>query len=445
MAQVEGPRTDRQLPWYRGISGYAWLVLVVAALGWLFDTLDQQLFTLIRFRSLQDILSAYHSGPELDAAVQQWGYKLTSIFLVGWAAGGLLFGILGDKIGRARTMMITILIYALFTGLNALVHTPLQYAFCRFFTALGIGGEFAAGASLVAEVWPARSRPMALGFLQALSTVGNMMAAVVTFLLAEVSWRWVYVVGIAPALLVVVIRLFIREPEKWVHARAQTAADPTRELGSIRDLFTLPGVSRNTWAALLIALAGVLGLWGIGYFQPDLISKVMQAAGASESGIQRAKSTVFFIFQIGGFIGMYSYAAASERIGRKSALLIIYLCVLVVVQGAFWTIHSVTHAYAWAFFLGFFTLSPFSAFAVYFPELFPTRLRSTGVGVCYNCARLLAAVGIFYVGSIAATFSRPADPVFGYRVAASIMSVIYVFGFIGLALAPETKGRPLPE
>jgi MFS family permease len=246
MAQVEEPRTGRQLPWYRGVSGYAWLVLVVAALGWLFDTLDQQLFTLIRFRSLQDILSAYYSGPALDEAVQRWGYKLTSIFLVGWALGGLLFGILGDKIGRARTMMITILIYALFTGLNALVHTPLQYAFCRFFTALGIGGEFAAGASLVAEVWPARSRPMALGFLQALSTVGNMMAAIVTFVLAEVSWRWVYVVGIAPALLVVVIRLFVREPEKWKEARAQTAADPTKELGSIRDLFTLPGVSRNT-------------------------------------------------------------------------------------------------------------------------------------------------------------------------------------------------------
>ena len=304
MAQVEEPRTGRQLPWYRGVSGYAWLVLVVAALGWLFDTLDQQLFTLIRFRSLQDILSAYYSGPALDEAVQRWGYKLTSIFLVGWALGGLLFGILGDKIGRARTMMITILIYALFTGLNALVHTPLQYAFCRFFTALGIGGEFAAGASLVAEVWPARSRPMALGFLQALSTVGNMMAAIVTFVLAEVSWRWVYVVGIAPALLVVVIRLFVREPEKWKEARAQTAADPTKELGSIRDLFTLPGVSRNTWAALLIALAGVLGLWGIGYFQPDLISKVMQASGASESDIQRAKSTVFFIFQIGGFMGL---------------------------------------------------------------------------------------------------------------------------------------------
>ncbi len=445
MTKVEEPLTGQRLPWYRGVSGYAWLVLIVAALGWLFDTLDQQLFTLIRFRSLQDILSLQYSGAALDEAVQRWGYKLTSIFLVGWALGGLLFGILGDKIGRARTMMITILIYALFTGLNALVHTPLQYALCRFFTALGIGGEFAAGASLVAEVWPARSRPMALGFLQALSTVGNMMAAIVTFVLAEVSWRWVYVVGIAPALLVVIIRLFIREPQKWQDARAETAADPTKELGSIRDLFTLPGVSRNTWAALLIALAGVLGLWGIGYFQPDLISKVMQAAGASESDIQRAKSTVFFIFQIGGFIGMYSYAAASERIGRKAALLIIYICVLAVVQGAFWTIHSVTHAYAWAFFLGLFTLSPFSAFAVYFPELFPTRLRSTGVGVCYNCARLLAAVGIFYVGSIAASFSRPGDPVFGYRMAASIMSVIYIFGFVGLALAPETRGRPLPE
>ncbi len=445
MSQATSTEEFDNRPWFVGVPRYAWLVLVVAALGWLFDTLDQQLFTLIRYRSLQDLLSQDLSGPALDSAIKVWSSILTSVFLTGWAIGGFVFGILGDKLGRARTMLITIFIYALFTGLNALVHTPVQYAACRFLTALGIGGEFAAGAALVAEVWPQRSRAMALGFLQALSTVGNMSAAGVTYLMADTKWQYVYLVGIIPALLVVVIRLFVKEPERWQNARNETSEEPEKELGSVRELFTDPTIRRNTYAALLIALAGVLGLWGIGYFQPDFLSQVMKSEGRSEADIQRAKSVIFFIFQIGGFIGMYSYAALSQKIGRRPALALVYVLVLLVVQGSFWGIRSMSDAYVWSFFLGMFTLTPFSAFAVYFPELFPTRLRSTGVGVCYNCARLLAAVGVWFLGPAATHFSRPDDPVFGYRMAASIMSCLYIFGFIGLWMAPETKGKPLPE
>lgn len=432
-------------PWYRGVSGYAWLVLVVASLGWLFDTFDQQLFTLIRNRSLEDLLSRTVGPDQLKPVVQYWGYVLTSVFLTGFALGGFIFGVLGDKIGRTRTMMITIFIYAIFTGLNAFVQNPYQYAVCRFLTALGIGGEFGAGASIVAEVWPARSRPMALGVLQSLSTVGNMLAALSTYLLSNTEWQYVYLLGIVPALLVVIIRLFIKEPESW-NAAASHAAEKHKELGSLKALFTEPGVSRNTYAALLIATAGVLGLWGIGYFQTDFLRQMMDAAGYSQAEKQRFTSFIFGLrFQIGGFIGMYLYAALSERMGRRPALVLIYIGALISIQGAFWGITEISQARIWSFFLGLFTLAPFSAFAVYFPELFPTRLRSTGVGVCYNAARLVAAVGIWGMGSVAARFASTTDPVYGYRMAASIMSCLYLFGFIGLWLAPETRGKPLPE
>src|SRR6266850_4984369 len=193
------------LKWYQGLDRYCWIVLAIAALGWLFDTMDQNLMNIVRAPSLKEI---FHPHPDtkqlapqekidLDKKVKEYGGKLTSIFLIGWAAGGFIFGILGDRLGRTRTMIITILIYAIFTGGSGLVHSFPAYAFMRFMTALGVGGEWAAGAALVAEVFPSRARPMALGLLQALSAIGNMMASVITLTLARVvsdahqatSWR----------------------------------------------------------------------------------------------------------------------------------------------------------------------------------------------------------------------------------------------------------------
>ena len=174
---------DTKQRWYQGVPKQAWIVLAVCALGWLFDTMDQNIFNLVRQPSMLELV-----GPERAKEV---GGNITSVFLIGWAVGGFLFGMIGDKLGRTRTMTVTILIYAVFTGLTGLTKDPFWYGVCRFFTALGVGGEFAAGAALVAEVFPQRSRAMALGTLQALSAVGNALAALITLSLASVenSWR----------------------------------------------------------------------------------------------------------------------------------------------------------------------------------------------------------------------------------------------------------------
>ncbi len=450
---------ESKLRWYQGVPRYAWIVLMVAALGWLFDAMDQNLFNLVRQQSVMEVLK--HSGLAgdiLEKTAKSWGGLLTAIFLLGWATGGFIFGILGDRLGRTRTMMITILIYACFTGLNGLVTEIHWYAVCRFLTALGVGGEFAAGASLVAEVWPNRSRPMALGALQALSAIGNMGAAVITLALSSMGWQVVYFVGASPALVVLWIRASVKEPERWKEAKASSTQE---ELGKISDLLRVPELRRNTISGVLMALAGVGGLWGVAFFLPDLVGSTLKPIitksnvilalpesareGAIKKTLTEYRSIVFFVQNIGAFVGMFAYAALSEWKGRRPALVLFFVLAYLSVQATFWGIHDLNSAILLALLLGFCALAPFSAYAVYFPELYPTRLRATGVGFCYNCARILAALAPFALGQLSNHFASATDSTHGLRVAATVVSSIYVVGFLGVWLAPETQGKPLPE
>lgn len=507
--------------WWQGLDRYCWLVLAVAALGWLFDTMDQNLFTLVRAPSSKElILRQYPESRDLpvtdaqllgkagkvtqvsrggarlevadgggkrqvevqeraagdegaavllapkdgavivgydaarsrflvepqkafDKKVSDAGGLLTSIFLIGWSVGGFLFGILGDKIGRTGTMVLTILIYALFTGLSALVTTIPMYGAMRFLTALGVGGEWAAGAALVAEVFPAYARPMALGSLQALSAVGNMTAAVITWNLGDLDlrWRWAYVIGAVPALLVLWIRRSVREPERWKHAKAEEAA-VGRELGNIAELFRDPVLRAHTIAAVLMATAGVGALWGVGFFSTDLVRDELTKAGQSAQVVGTRVSAMFFLQNFGSFFGIMFFAAFSERFNRRTAFFLWFALAWASVLLFFWGVTGRgAQAFVVAAFLapvmGFCTLGPFSGYTVYFPELFPTRLRTTGCGFCYNAARILAAVAPFAL----AAFKAKGE----FAIAATLVSSIYLLGFLGTWLAPETRGKPLPE
>jgi MFS family permease len=448
------------LKWYQGLDRYCWIVLAIAALGWLFDTMDQNLMNLVRAPSLKEILHPHPNRPaltveekiDLDKRVKDYGGKLTSIFLLGWAAGGFIFGILGDRLGRTRTMILTILVYAIFTGGSGLVHSFGWYAFMRFMTALGVGGEWAAGAALVAEVFPSRARPMALGLLQALSAVGNMLAAVIYLVISQMiseanqasSWRWAYFVGAAPALLVIWIQSSVREPPQWQEAKRQASLG--KELGNITDLFTHPILRRNTIAAALMATAGVCAVWGVAFFSTDFVREELTRGGLGEKAIATRTSIMFFAQQVGAFFGIYLFAVFSVRFSRKEAFFFWFGLAWASVMLFFWAIvgsgsGAFVRAVILAPVLGFGTLGPFSGYTVYFPELFPTRLRSTGCGFCYNAARILAAGGPFALGSLSAHFSAAG----GFAAAASAVSCIYFLGIIGTLIAPETKGKPLPE
>ncbi|MEZ8216767.1 putative arabinose efflux permease, MFS family [Candidatus Fervidibacteria bacterium JGI MDM2 SSWTFF-3-K9] len=426
---------EQRVRWYEGLTGYHWLVLTVAALGWAFDTMDQWLYVLARQPAMAELLKA---APE-DPQVAYYAGIVQAIFIFGWATGGFLFGVVGDKWGRTRTMIVTILLYAGFTGLTAFAQNWYQFAVFRFLVGLGVGGEFAAGAALVAEVFPPHARPMALGIMQAASAIGNMTAGLINLTVgASLGWRWVFAVGFFPALLVLIIRMFVREPERWEHAR-QAALVGRTQLGSIAEMFGDPRWRRNAIVGISLAAVGVIGFWGIGTWSPDLLRLVLNPQNLPElkSHTERMVSIAIMAQNFGAFFGILSWAWVAERIGRKGAFALSFLSCLFVVPLTFLATNSFASALVLFPLLGFFTTSLFGGYAVYFPELFPTRLRATGTGFCYNVARYLAIAGPYTFGQLRA--------IFGIRAAGAILSGIFLLGLAVLPFAPETKGKPLPE
>lgn len=438
------------LKWYQGLDRYCWVVLIIAALGWLFDTMDQNLYNLVRAPSLAELLHPHPDQPTLtppekaalNERVRDVGGLVTAIFIFGWATGGLVFGMLGDRLGRTKTMILTILVYAAFTGSSGLVHSWPLYAVMRFMTGMGVGGEWAAGAALVAEVFPTRSRPMALGFLQALSSIGNMLASVVTLGIGDLDhrWRWAYFIGTVPALLVLWIRRSVKEPDAWKEAKEKSGG---REMGNILGLFSNAILRRNTLVAVMMAMAGGIGLWGAGFFSTDLLrEELVKRGNQPPDTVGRLVSTMFLLQNLGAFFGIYLFAVFSERVSRRAAFFLWFGLAWLSVLGYYWGVQgsgsgAFQRALLLAPFMGFCTLGPFSGYTVYFPYLYPTRLRATGCGFCYNVARYLVAFGPIILGKMAKAH--------GYAVAATLISGIYVLGFIGTAMGPETKGKPLPE
>jgi MFS family permease len=435
-------------PWWRELNSYHWFVLVVAALGWMFDCLDQQIFNIARGPAMKDLVGD-------PAKVGQYGGWATSIFLIGWASGGLIFGVLGDRIGRARTMMWTILIYSFCTGLSALSKHFWDFAFYRFITGFGVGGEFAVGVALIAEVMPARARPYALSMLQALSAVGNVSAALIGMyfghlvqsgsLKPEHGWRWMFVVGALPALLAVVIQRRLKEPDSWKAAKASGA-----RLGSYAALFSNPRWRKNTFIGLGLAFAGIVGLWGIVFFSIDLtrsvLSKIYTAQGLAPAAIAGkatfGASIASMMLNVGAFCGMYCFGVVTQKIGRRPAFAITFVLAMFSTAFVFWQLKQLSDVYWMMPIMGFCVLSLFAGYAIYFPELFPTNLRSTGTSFCYNVGRFVAAAGPALLGQLTAIYRDKPEPL---RYAGVTMCSIFLLGLIVLIWAPETRNQPLPE
>lgn len=456
-------------PWWKGLTGYHWFVFAMASLAWMFDCLDQQLFIIARNFAIEDLMKGV--APEIQKA---WNGYTTTFFVLGWATGGLIFGSVGDRIGRAKTLALTVLLYSVFTGLSALSRNHIDFSIYRFVTGLGVGGVFGLAVALVADGLPDRARPHALGLLQALSAVGNVTAGLIAVgvgvWLANNApsvtgaasgtvanpWRALFWIGAAPAFLCVFMQFKLKEPEKWIKAREEGRAAGVK-FGSYSSLFGEAKWRKPALLGMSLCVAGVVGLWGVGFFSPELVGDVIGKALKAQNvpadqmpGKRLMWIGITMIMQnIGAFLGMMAFTKAAQKFGRKPVFAAAYVAAFLSTVAVFKFLSEPWHIFTLIPLMGFCQLALFAGFAIYLPELFPTRLRSTGTSFCYNVGRFIAASGPLVQGTLTAWLAAGATTgdakLEAFRNACAYVSSVFLLGLIALLFLPETKGKPLPE
>jgi MFS family permease len=433
------------------MNGYQWTVLFAAWLGWGFDIFDGLLFNFVAPNCVPTLLGLTIGSPEAKAATLQWTGILTSVLLVGWAVGGILFGQVADRIGRTRTLMLTMLLYALGTAACAFAPNLWILGLCRIVASLGIGGEWAAGASMVAEVVPEHRRVEAGGLLYTSASAGLFLATFVNFQIAghfwkgnpETSWRYVFLAGLIPAAVAFIVRAFVREPERW--KSAASSAPPPR----FAELFS-PRYRAITLSGFSMALVALVMWWSSNAFIP-VVSTGLAQATAKLQNLDRAatlalvegwKRSTTNYFNLGGLIGTLLTIPAAKYLGRKAMYFLYFAGSAAALLCTFGLDLPPETRLAMYFLIGLTVFGVFGSFTYYLPELFPTRLRATGAGFCYNIGRVIAAAGPILVGSIAAQ---------GANSLTSALRALFYVGFVpvaGLFLLPfaiETKGRVLED
>ncbi len=429
--------------WY--FTRYQWTVLFAAWLGWGFDVFDGLLFNYVAPNCVPTLLGLPLGSPAAKQATLYWTGLLTSVLLLGWAAGGVLFGLVCDRIGRTRTLLITMLLYAVGTAACAFAPNIWWLLCFRVVASLGIGGEWAAGAAMVAETMPEEKRVEAGALLYTAAPMGLFLATFVNLQVAgrwfaddpETSWRYVFLFGLLPAAAAFIVRLFVKEPERW------------RSLGEhsdvrLRELFT-PAVRSCTISGFLMAVIALLTWWSCNAFIPVVSGGLARAAAEAEglgasatlALVEQWKTLATSWFNLGGLIGTLLTIPAAKLLGRRAMFAIYWVASAAAIFATFGLdLAPQTRLYLY-FGIGLTVFGVFGSFTYYLPELFPTRLRGTGAGFCYNIGRVVAATGPFLVGAIAA------------RGTSAAVDVLFYVGFIplvGLLFMPwviETRGRAL--
>jgi MFS family permease len=409
------------------ITSYQWLCLVSAFAGWMFDSMDLNLFTLVLFPSVASLTKLTN-----PAEIARYGGYIMAIKLLCWGIGGIMFGVVADRIGRARTMVITIVIYAAFTGLSGLAQDWMQLAALQAVAGFGIGGEWAAGASLIAESWPEKHRARAMQIMQMAFAFGFFAAALDNLILGPISWRWVLAAGALPAVLSLLIRFFVPEPERWVTVRKREEGRSTA--GQTFAAIFKP--HRRTIVGAVVASSVMIGCWGGLTLLPSWIQQMVRASGAS-NGVATI-SYAFMIMMVGAVLGYLTLIWMTDAVGRRGSYFIFNIGALAASLYLFWFIKDLPTLLWFMLVYGYFVIGGFGTFAVYLPELFPTRVRATGQGFCWNAARSATAIGPLVAGWLVAEFGS-------FPAAAAAVAFAYVVGAIVIWFGPETRGVPLED
>jgi MFS family permease len=412
------PNAD-SMPWYRQITRQQRRSLLAASLGWMLDSMDVQLYALI----LLEVMRAL----DMDKST---GGLLASFTLLASAVGGILFGVIADRIGRTRALMLSILVYSVFTGACGLAQTVVQLAVFRILLGFGMGGEWATGAALVAETWPAEHRGKAMGIMQSAWAVGYAVAAgVVAIVLPTLGWRGVFFIGVLPALITLWIRRKIPEPEIWVKVKQEQPS--AQETVTIWTIFKPPYL-RPALIATLMNAGTMFAWWGLFTWVPSYLKLPVEEGGA---GLSIVGSSVWIIvLTIGQWFGYVTFGFVADALGRKRAYLI-YLLTATVLVPLYGATRNPTALLILGPFLAFFGTGYFSGFGTITAELFPTRIRVTAQGLTYNIGRVASAVAPFAVGRLAESY--------GLGMAFNITAAAYLFSAVLAAFLPETKGKAL--
>jgi MFS family permease len=397
------------------ITPVQWRVLIAAGLGWMLDALDVMLFALA--------LGAIRSEFGLGAA---GAGALASVTLLASAVGGILFGFLADRYGRARALIVSILTYSVFTALTATSRSVAELTLWRALVGIGLGGEWSAGSVLVAETWPAEHRGKAIGLMQSGWAVGYAAAALLAAaILPTCGWRALFAVGIAPALLTVWIRRRVPEPEVW----NSTGRRPLRDaLALLR-----PPLLQRAVVSTALATSLLFAYWGLFTWVPSYLASP-EAAGGAGLGIARS-SLWIVVMQAGAFLGYTSFGFLADRFGRRPTLQAFVLGAAILVPPYALLARSGIALLALGPLVGFFGHGYFSVFGAMLAELFPSAIRGAAQGICYNAGRAASALAPWTIGALADRF--------GLGVALASTSACFLLGAVMVLLLPETRGREL--
>jgi len=448
MAQVEQAQAiDTTIPWYRTLSREQWRVLVASNLGWLFDGFEiYAIFLTVGF-ALHQLLD-----PSQYAAIPKYAGYILAGTVAGWATGGVIGGIIADYIGRKRTMMLAILAYSLTTGLSAIAWDWPSFLVLRFLVGVGIGSEWATGASIVSEMWPDHARGKGGGLLQMGAGVGSVIASLVWLGIGDMgpsAWRWLYLVGVLPALIVLWIRRNIPESSRWeeanerrqfAHAQRQSGADLagvdlqlTRS--TVVDLFTDRSVRWRLLGAFLMMLSVTFAFWGVATFIPTYVGSVAKAAGYSAPALSAWAGLISAGCGVFGFVSLGFFA---DRFGRKAAVMLFYLASLVLTPVVYLWAPNLAVLLICVGVFGFFSIGIWAWAPIWLPELFPTRMRGTAIAFCFNGPRFISWLGPLVAGTLIVSLG-------GFGPAATIIGLFFLLGPVVALFMPETNGKPLPH
>jgi len=426
----------------RGLTRYQWTIFFVVWLGWALDATDFGLFSIVLKPALTELLG----GNPSPAAIGRVGGILAMTGLLGWAFGGFLFGIVADYIGRVRTLSVSILIYSVFTAAQGFSHTPFELGVFRFVGGLGTGGEIIVGIPLVAEAFVETHRARVLGVMMTGGGFGGLIGGWVYGLVGPYGWRWVFFVGVAPALLLALIRRGIREPERFEAVRARRLAAKSGAAGSedrefLRfvplQLFSRQNIY-NTFVGLLFCLGTLLAIWTTVIWLPTIITQMLGNQGIKGAAAIPYVSHGIMLWGIGGIFGYSCFGFIADGIGRRPAIVFYNLGTLALGLILFLALKDYTlYPYLLPIY-GFFVIGVFSGHAVYLPELFPTHVRATAVSFCNGTGRIVTSTGPLIAGLLVGYFG-------GFTQGAAIMTGFALLSILAMFLGRETREEPLPR